>query len=566
MIAAIVANLLPWSLQAAGVVAAGALLPWLFRLDVAGVRYTYWRAVAVLCLALPWVQPYTHEPALVSTVAADVAVAGSQAQSAAVATARVDWGVIALVVLAAGILLRLLWLALGLARLRRLRNAALMDRPVLVDADLQPALGTHAEIRYAPHLQQPVTFGIRRPLVLLPGSMRNHPPEIQRAVIGHELLHVKRRDWAWLIVEEIAVCLFWFHPASWWLASRIQCAREEVVDELAILLTGRRKTYVEALLAFADTTSVVPTAAFARRRHLVRRIALVSKEDVMSSRRIVATCAAMALIVGFGSWYAVSAFPLRGSDQTRTAASYEAGPLELRAHAVTPENPVPRRLHYEPATIPDSIESVRGNVGVKVTLDDVGRVAEARAVSMAVDLPGLSLDASAIDLGALATRSLEGTVKGAGTLGDTESRQAIEPLIESAVTSVRQWRYDPPFEAPLTFTVHIQFAKGQEVMAFKPRQEGDALRVGGNVKAPVKVRDVKPVYPPVAREAGVAGVVIIEARIGTDGAVEEAHVLKSIPLLDQAALDAVKQWQFVPTLMNGAPVPIMMTLTINFAQ
>ena len=114
--------------------------------------------------------------------------------------------------------------------------------------------------------------------MLLPEVLRGQSPDIQRAVIGHELIHVQRRDWAWLVLEEIAVCFFWFHPAAWWLASRIQLAREEVVDELAILLTGRRKAYVEALLAFADTTSVLPTAAFARRRHLFRRIALVSKE------------------------------------------------------------------------------------------------------------------------------------------------------------------------------------------------------------------------------------------------------------------------------------------------
>ncbi len=565
MITAIVANLLPGSLQAAGVVAAAALLPWLFRLDVAGVRYAYWRAVAILCLALPWIQPYTHGRAVAVSVAADVAVAGSQARSATVATARLDWGVIVLVVLAAGVLMRLLWLAVGLVRLRRMRRVALIERPVVVDADLQPALGTRAEIRYARDLQQPVTFGLRRPLVLLPESMRNQPPEIQRAVIGHELLHVKRRDWAWLIVEELAVCLFWFHPASWWLAARIQCAREEVVDELAVLLTGRRRTYVEALLAFADTTSVVPTAAFARRRHLVRRIALVSKEDVMSSRRIVATCAAMALIVGLGSWYAVAAFPLRDSGQATTAASFEAGPLELRAHAVTPENPVPRRVHYEPVMLPDSIDSIRGNFGVKVTLDDVGRVAEARYVRMQFATPGLTFEAhSAVDLRDRGTRLLEGVAKGDGRVDAAESRRTFEALFDSVAASVRQWRYDPPFEAPLSFVVDVPFSKGPEVMAFKPRQEGDALRVGGNIKSPVKIKDVKPVYPPIAREAGVAGVVIIEVRIGTDGRVEDGRVLRSIPLLDQAALDAVKQWEFAPTLMNGVAVPIMMTVTINF--
>jgi TonB family protein len=272
----------------------------------------------------------------------------------------------------------------------------------------------------------------------------------------------------------------------------------------------------------------------------------------------------MALIVGLGSWYAVSAFPLRSSDQTRTAASLEAGPLELRAHAVTPENPVPRRVHYEPASVPDSIDSVRANIGIKVTLDDVGRIAEARAVSMSAGLPNLNFEVSAVDLGDRGTRSLEGTIKGASRLGEPEARQVAAALVDSALTAVRQWRYDPPFEAPLTFTVDVRLAKGPEVMEFKPRQEGDALRVGGDIKAPRKIKDVKPVYPPAAREAGINGVVIIEVKIGTDGRVEEGHVLKSIPLLDEAALDAVKQWQFEPTLLNGAPVPIMMTVTINF--
>jgi protein TonB len=60
--------------------------------------------------------------------------------------------------------------------------------------------------------------------------------------------------------------------------------------------------------------------------------------------------------------------------------------------------------------------------------------------------------------------------------------------------------------------------------------------------------------------------VIIEVGIGVDGSVQEAHVLKSIPLLDQAALDAVKQWQFMPTLLNGVPTPLIMTVTVNFTQ
>ena len=79
-----------------------------------------------------------------------------------------------------------------------------------------------------------------------------------------------------------------------------------------------------------------------------------------------------------------------------------------------------------------------------------------------------------------------------------------------------------------------------------------------------KTKDVAPVYPPIAQSARVQGVVIIEAMIGPNGKVQDARVLRSIPLLDQAALDAVRQWEFTPTLLNGVPVPVIMTVTVQF--
>ena len=91
-----------------------------------------------------------------------------------------------------------------------------------------------------------------------------------------------------------------------------------------------------------------------------------------------------------------------------------------------------------------------------------------------------------------------------------------------------------------------------------------ALRVGGDIKTPTKIRDVRPVYPQEALDASVSGMVILEAVIDSQGNVRSARVLKSIPLLDQAALDAVREWRFTPTLLNGVPVPVMMTVTVNF--
>jgi TonB family protein len=95
--------------------------------------------------------------------------------------------------------------------------------------------------------------------------------------------------------------------------------------------------------------------------------------------------------------------------------------------------------------------------------------------------------------------------------------------------------------------------------------QGRGMNVVGGVRgAPQKIRDVAPIYPDEARNANVRGVVILEITVGVDGSVTNTRVLRSIPLLDAAALDAVRQWQYQPVLMNGTPVPVIMTVTVPF--
>ncbi len=81
---------------------------------------------------------------------------------------------------------------------------------------------------------------------------------------------------------------------------------------------------------------------------------------------------------------------------------------------------------------------------------------------------------------------------------------------------------------------------------------------------PAKIFDVKPVYPKDAQEAKVEGIVLLEVTIGAEGHVQEATIVHSIPMLDQAALDAVRQWVFAPTIIDGRAQPVVMTVTINF--
>ena len=90
------------------------------------------------------------------------------------------------------------------------------------------------------------------------------------------------------------------------------------------------------------------------------------------------------------------------------------------------------------------------------------------------------------------------------------------------------------------------------------------VRVGGAVIAPTKIHDVSPEYPRMARDAKIQGIVIIQATIGADGRVVDAEVLRPIPFLSQAALDAVRQWRFTPPQLNGEPIAVIMTVTVNF--
>ena len=150
----------------------------------------------------------------------------------------------------------------------------------------------------------------------------------------------------------------------------------------------------------------------------------------------------------------------------------------------------------------------------------------------------------------------------------------VDPNVYAAVMrEARTWVFSPVPQgagcpAILTQTVDVI---GMAPAAPLPTIDNSAtppptepVRVGGNIKPPTQTKRVNPVYPSIAQTARIQGVVIIEATIGTDGTVQNMRILRGIPLLDDAALDAVRQWEFSPTLLDGVPVPVIMTVTVNF--
>jgi protein TonB len=90
------------------------------------------------------------------------------------------------------------------------------------------------------------------------------------------------------------------------------------------------------------------------------------------------------------------------------------------------------------------------------------------------------------------------------------------------------------------------------------------VRAGIDVREPRRVKGVAPVYPTLAVESRVQGVVVLECRIDARGRVESVEVLRGNALLNDAAVEAVRQWVYTPTLVNGVPVPVLMTVTVTF--
>ncbi len=107
-------------------------------------------------------------------------------------------------------------------------------------------------------------------------------------------------------------------------------------------------------------------------------------------------------------------------------------------------------------------------------------------------------------------------------------------------------------------------AKEKSAAETRAKLAKTAVRVGGAIPSPKKIKDVAPVYPAIAKSNRIGGTVEVELTVGPDGKVVATRVLKSVPVLNQAALDAVEQWEYAPTRVKGVAVPVILNVAINF--
>ncbi len=263
--------------------------------------------------------------------------------------------------------------------------------------------------------------------------------------------------------------------------------------------------------------------------------------------------------------------PLSAQAPWQVTGRFEAaapGPLEHSTPLASADRPIPRRSYGLTPSYPPQAAAIglRAGVRLRVVLDASGFVAERRVADAPV--------VAAFD----PTRSNDERAVAA----------ALESITSAALDAVRGWRYEAASAGPVAFDVTIHFGPETElrVETAVPRADDSTAtaqrspqpdpaeplpdwargvpRVGGPVRPPTRTTNIAPLYPAEARAAGVQGRVVIDARIDADGRVRNARVLESIPDLDQAALDAVLQWEFSPPLVSGASSAVLMTVTVQF--
>ncbi len=171
-------------------------------------------------------------------------------------------------------------------------------------------LDVRAVLLWSDAVTVPFTFGASPARVVLPRSLQASDAATLRAVLTHELLHVARHDWFAVLIEEIWCTVCWFHPATWIAIYELRQAREEVVDLQTIQRIGERRTYVNALLSFAEGRDATTGLAFLRGNQLARRISVLAREVPMSRLRKTLSALGVAIVCAISLVATARAHPM----------------------------------------------------------------------------------------------------------------------------------------------------------------------------------------------------------------------------------------------------------------
>jgi TonB family protein len=378
-----------------------------------------------------------------------------------------------------------------------------------------------APIRSRP---MPVTWGILRPRILLPADAGGWTDERKRIVIAHELAHVRRHDWLWQICAELLRTFGWFHPLAWVAAAKLRHESERACDDCVLNSGIAASDYANQLLDLARTLGNsrhgwTTALAVARPSSLERRLVAMLNPSINRHRLsratrlavpVLATCLLLPL--------AAIGLPAQDLPAVFTGSVYDASGTAVRNATI---------IMHNPAT----------NTTEMTTTDADGK------------FNFKSLPAGQFELGIL-KRGFEEYRAPQTLMSGRESSTSASLKVGAMMEEIDVVPEGAAKTLPESETAGMP----------------SRLRMGGDVQAAKLVTKVQPLYPATARTAGIQGTVILHAVVGLDGRPLSLRVMnKDVdPDLARASVEAVSQWRYQPTLLNGKPVEVDTTIEVKF--
>lgn len=349
------------------------------------------------------------------------------------------------------------------------------------------------------------------PVILLPAAAAGWPEEQLEIVLEHELAHVRRRDLWWRLAGTLACCLYWFHPLAWWAAAQQRKESEMACDDQ--VLTGcSSEQYATGLVAVAREASghATPAAvmAMAKPRELEGRLLAV----LDGTRRR-----------GAASVLSVAGALVAGMLTVSPLVAWQDAGVQMKG----------------------AVRDVVGVIpGAKVVLKGVSDYTFETGADGAYTVTGVPDGVYSIEVlkPGYARLQIAGRKIEAGTTARADLYLSLGRISE---------------------TVNVD--GGKSGAAAEAAGAPQRIRVSGNVQAAKLVTKVRPVYPPEAKAAGVQGTVRMQAVIGKEGDILGLTLLMApSPELARSAMEAVNQWKWSPTLLNGSPVEIQTAVDVNY--
>jgi TonB family protein len=512
------------------ILATALLAVWMLRHKSAALRHQIWTLALFAVLALPFFSltlPAWRIP-LRNPVLPDIylfqadARAGQSVATQAPAAIPPHHALNITALWLLGATLSLAQMALGWSVVARMRRKA----PPLELPEFA-ALTTNIELRQGPPGSMPITYG---KTILLPPDALTWSPDRRRAVLLHELAHVRRHDSTLQFFARFALVAYWWHPLAWFAWSQLLKERERAADDMVLNLGTNATDYASHLLAIARSMNAPRSLgwaaiAMARPSQLEGRLsAILDPKRDRRSPRLTASILALALVAPLAALQTKV-------EPTPNAVNGEPNSLIVQGKkALAAKDYVAATSFFEGALSSDPAHASMWLAVVQQDQDNAQGAADLYKSALDAAEPNSTFSATLMELYARVLHRLG---------RDEEATQ----MTEQAST--------------------IRRVRAEQVKSNQP--VNPALHKMSEVTKPVLLSKVEPQYSDDARLAKYSGGVLLSIEIGADGVPVNVVVVRGLGLgLDEKAVEAVTQWRFKPATLDGEPVAVSAQVEVNF--